>query len=515
MELESINNLSPEEYIRLREQSKSDSELIILKTLAERYPDEYKYISDAWRVAYADRKTQMDQLDYIRYNLVRAIALRAKASTFEDITKQNLASVVANMFAIRNNKDLYIRRYPTGFPQLDNVLDGGFAAGMHVLGAASSMGKSTFVLQLIDNVLENNLSLPEEQRIHIILAAEEMTAKEIVAKQISLHTYTDPRTKWRKEHTDWQHLDANYVRQEEEYFLRVARTASELLDFGFQESIKDDEWAVQETAAKHVAQLDKYLTILDVNSVGADAEWDIDTIVKYVVDYATTYNCKPLVVLDYLQIIPVPDIMQNASDKQQTDYKVRTVRKLAAQHDLPVLVVSSVSRAGYDVPFTMAAYKESGSIEYSATTLLGLQLAGVEYTKIYNPIKAKSAYIRKMQLVVLKQRYGQLSEPLWFDFLPKYNNFVEIRRPENDIEALRIIYKAMGLPEDKVDTVVDAALKKEEVKDKSSSSNDVDAKSEQDEQLVLPDAVPSPAPAKKKGGRSRSAMANAIRNGSM
>ena len=43
----------------------------------------------------------------------------------------------------------------TGIPEIDQMLGGGFAPGMVVLGAISNLGKSTFALQLAANIVKN------------------------------------------------------------------------------------------------------------------------------------------------------------------------------------------------------------------------------------------------------------------------------------------------------------------------------------------------------------------------
>ena len=45
-------------------------------------------------------------------------------------------------------------RMKTGFPQLDEILGGGLAPGLVVLGGQPGVGKSTFCLQLAENVAE-------------------------------------------------------------------------------------------------------------------------------------------------------------------------------------------------------------------------------------------------------------------------------------------------------------------------------------------------------------------------
>src|SRR5699024_3347714 len=43
---------------------------------------------------------------------------------------------------------------PTGFKQLDGILDGGIREGLHVLGAISSLGKTTLAMQIADQIAQ-------------------------------------------------------------------------------------------------------------------------------------------------------------------------------------------------------------------------------------------------------------------------------------------------------------------------------------------------------------------------
>ena len=48
--------------------------------------------------------------------------------------------------------DKRIKKIPTNFTKLDNLLNGGFPYGLITLGAIPSLGKTTFTLQLADNI---------------------------------------------------------------------------------------------------------------------------------------------------------------------------------------------------------------------------------------------------------------------------------------------------------------------------------------------------------------------------
>ena len=63
----------------------------------------------------------------------------------------------------------------TGFPKLDGILGGGFIrGGLYILGARPAVGKSTFAVNLADNISGNTL-----------FVSLEMTVEQITAKRIS------------------------------------------------------------------------------------------------------------------------------------------------------------------------------------------------------------------------------------------------------------------------------------------------------------------------------------------
>ena len=75
-------------------------------------------------------------------------------------------------------------RYPvkkTGFKLLDNELNGGIREGLYFIGAIPSLGKTTFTLQLADNIAKQNNK--------VIIFSLEQSRFELVSKAISRLTY--------------------------------------------------------------------------------------------------------------------------------------------------------------------------------------------------------------------------------------------------------------------------------------------------------------------------------------
>ena len=72
----------------------------------------------------------------------------------------------------------YLNMWATGFTELDRKLDGGFLGGnLIVLGAISSLGKTTFALQIADQIAA--------QKKDVLIFSLEMSKNELNAKSIS------------------------------------------------------------------------------------------------------------------------------------------------------------------------------------------------------------------------------------------------------------------------------------------------------------------------------------------
>lgn len=85
----------------------------------------------------------------------------------------------------------------------------------------------------------------------------------------------------------------------------------------------------------------------------------------------------PLIFVDYLQLLaPASDRM---TDKQAVDRHVTDLRQLARELKTSVVCISSLNRASYySGSIGLDDMKESGSLEYGADTVLGLQVRGIK-----------------------------------------------------------------------------------------------------------------------------------------
>ena len=283
---------------------------------------------------------------------------------------------------------------PTGFPMLDEVLDGGLYEGLYIVGAISSLGKTTLVAQIADQVASKGHD--------VLIFSLEMARSEVMAKSISRHTIMEVLQ------TGGDTKNAKTVRgvTAGKRYEKYSNTEIELI-----------ENAVQAYSgyAKHI-----YITE-GVGDLGVQQ-------IRETVEKHTRYTGNtPLVIVDYLQILAPYN--ERATDKQNTDKAVMELKRISRDFKTPVIGISSFNRDNYNNAVSMQAFKESGAIEYSSDILIGLQLKGAG-NKDFDPTEAKKKNPREIELVILKNRNGQTGAKVPFEFYPMFNYFVENDNPQ-------------------------------------------------------------------------------------
>lgn len=272
---------------------------------------------------------------------------------------------------------------PTGFPILDDKLDGGLYDGLYVLGAVSSLGKTTFLLQMFDQLAKSGHD--------VIIFSLEMSKDELIAKSISRITYAIDKERGK---TVRQLQDANKHQYFSEQEFDVINNAKERY-VGYAGNIYIREGIGDIGVARIRDDVDKHIEIT---------------------------GKKPIILIDYLQILA--PYSEKMGDKQNIDRNVLELKRISRDFKIPVFVVSSFSRASYNTEVSMASFKESGSIEYSSDVLLGLQPLGIG-TEGFDMEASKSEANRKIELLILKNRNGRTGQRLDYVFTPAYNIYRE------------------------------------------------------------------------------------------
>jgi len=292
---------------------------------------------------------------------------------------------------------------PTGFSNLDSILDGGLYAGLHIVGAISSLGKTTFCLQIADQTAQSGQD--------VLIFSLEMAREELIAKSISRLTLIgDMQKNNTKAHAKTTRgiltgtRYADYSQTEERLIMAAISAYSEV--------------------AKNI-----YIT-QGIGNVGTQE------IREKVEKHIKLTGKTPIVLIDYLQIIAPADI--RATDKQNTDKAVLELKRLSRDYSIPIIGISSFNRDNYTAPVNLASFKESGAIEYSSDVLIGLQYSGMDYQegetdgnrqkRIRGLVKqaledAKSGKAQSIQVKILKNRNGGKGEAL-LNYYPMFNYFI-------------------------------------------------------------------------------------------
>lgn len=323
----------------------------------------------------------------------------------ENSTASHIGAFLNNIQANKNTPAI-----STGFKELDNLLDGGLYAGLYILGAISSLGKTTFVLQIGDNIAQNQQD--------VLIFSLEMAKYELMAKSISRITYEKSK-------------DKPYN----------AKTTRGLLAGRKYENYSSKEIQLIRQATECYETYAKYLFIHEaIGDIGAIQ------VREHVEKHINATKSKPVVIIDYLQILAPFDM--RASDKQNTDKAVFELKKMSRDYNIPVIAISSFNRENYSTPVNMTCFKESGAVEYSSDVLIGLQFEGMEYDEkdvekrvrekrirdLYKDMqeKAKQGKPQEIECKILKQRNG-VKGVVSFDFKPRFNYFVETNKNDSII----------------------------------------------------------------------------------
>lgn len=281
----------------------------------------------------------------------------------------------------------------TGFANLDKEA-GGLYPGLYVLAAISSLGKTSFALQIADQIAAAGTD--------VIFFSLEQSRLELVSKSLARLTYqTNPA----------HAVTALKIRQ--------GYIFDETLD-----AIADYKEAIQDR-----------LSIVEGNF-----SCNVSYIREYTRQYMQRTGTKPVIFIDYLQILQGEGDRRQSS-KELIDSTITELKRISRELDITVFVISSLNRMNYLTPVSFEALKESGSIEYSADVIYGLQLRCINQDNPFGKegkLKekrekirdAKAANPREIELLCLKNRYGISSFSCYFDYFPANDLF----RPATDFE---------------------------------------------------------------------------------
>lgn len=325
-------------------------------------------------------------------------ALTSDKSSFIGLIKQAESQASAKPDSVKSYIDLLMggeieefqaaKERKTGFSNLD-AESGGLYAGLYCVAATSSLGKTTFCNQMADQ-----LAMMGED---VIFFSMEQSRLELVSKSIARMTAQQ----------------------------NMASAVTSLsIRKGYLPSY------VQKAALDYRNAVSDRLSIVEGNF-----NCNISFIGDYVRQYVRRTGCKPVVFVDYLQILQPSDENKGQSTKETVDNTVTELKRISRELNLTIFVISSVNRMNYLTPIDFESLKESGGIEYTCDVIYGLQLQCLNSDLFSNQmakIKEKRKKIReekarnprKIELVCLKNRYGIANFSCYFDYYPANDLFV-------------------------------------------------------------------------------------------
>jgi replicative DNA helicase len=306
------------------------------------------------------------------------------------------ASTLIKAFRDKRDESANMEAIKTGFDVLDEYLGGGLFDGLYAIGAVSSLGKTTFVLQIADYIAEKGTD--------VLIFSLEMSKFELMAKSISRNTCI-------------LSMKNGAVNDSLAKTVRDITQGSIYKDYN--ESVKN----LIENAEKEYEKIAKNIYICE--GVGDISVADIRHITE---QHINKTGRRPVIIIDYLQILAPGKGSERSTDKQNMDKAIVELKRLSRDKNIPVIAISSMNRESnkkdgrdkvnnndsFDWDTEMTGFKESGCIEYSCDVLIKLKATN-----------DKSEDIRDISLIILKNRNGKITDKPRYWYYTKYNYFTK------------------------------------------------------------------------------------------
>lgn len=276
----------------------------------------------------------------------------------------------------------------TGFSNMDEKLS--IYPGLYCIGAISSLGKTTFMTQLAEQMAASG--------IPVLFFSFEQTKFELVAKGLARHNArtlgTDKKT------------------------LAKAYSAIDLRTGKAQAS--------PEVIKSYTANDRLFIIDCTFNKT-------VEEIIKDTEEFMKTHpEGAPVIIIDYLQKIAPTG---NVAIREHLSNVVAKLKDMQKASNATVFVISSFNRASYMSEVSFESFKESGEIEYTCDAAWGMQLACIDEDPLFlkdNDTNAKKRKIaeekattpRRIELVELKTRFNGPGLKFFFDYYSNCDYFV-------------------------------------------------------------------------------------------
>ena len=289
---------------------------------------------------------------------LKKIALDNESALFGE----NITTYITDHFQayVDDNKKYSHRK--TGFDNLDDEIKT-FRPGIYVLGGLPALGKTTFALQLLEQLAKNGE--------HCFFCSFEMEKGFLFSKLLAREVY-------RIESHNFDFPITNPL-------TAVKISQGNIYEHG----------NAYRTAIKNFSENPIPLFIWELDDL------NIDSLLERLQKICAVLAKPPIVCIDYLQLLAAG----NENTKSALDDILHKIFSFRRKTNATFIVISSINRANYHTEISFESFKETGSIEYSADVIWGLQLLLDKRTPA-DAEKAKKEIPRKIQLKCLKNRFG-------------------------------------------------------------------------------------------------------------
>jgi replicative DNA helicase len=342
----------------------------------------------------------------------------------------------------------------SGFPSLDKSLGcGGFREGcLYAVGAGTSMGKTTFVTNIANNIASSVVDLSEKSDV-------------------------EPQTEQNKQNSTWEIPDGKKVlifsleTNLEEFVLKsLSKIMFEIdnpkkglhsktaMEIAWKIKTPKDDWE-KELIQIYLKAIEIYLGYKDRIFIEGGVEKFGIRKIRRTLEYFEIMDKMPsLVIIDYLQLMDPFE-----SGKFDLGYNisrnVTALKALCEEFKIPIILISSFNRENYLTEAGLESFKGSGDIEYSSDVVMALQprlkkkeedtyFKTSEYRKQKSKNKEEKNSLtqeafkeamrqtpRQIDLVILKNRHYSSWEKVKFEYYPMYDCFKEIIEEEEEEKA--------------------------------------------------------------------------------
>lgn len=333
----------------------------------------------------------------------------SKKSVLEDTQSNFINSYFLK--SLEDGKQLH----KTYFNRLDKILNGGFDNDLIVIGAETGAGKTTFALQLMDQIAQN------EKEQYFIYYSLEMTRSQITAKCINrISNLLKDNNNFKNningviDTMNFENLNVlsmlNNYNTWQDNSERIAFDTAKNLYLKYANRIIIKEGFISERQEDGKITTHR-TTITDIE--------------EYIKRFIEETGKKPIIFIDYLQFLPNDN--NKLKEYEAINDNVNRLKTIAITYNVCVIVISSLNRDKDRTQIDLFSFKGSGLIEYTANVVLSL-----DYGDNKNEETDKDK--RNIYLRILKNRFGSIARnnAIQYEFLPSQNVFIELNDNDRD-----------------------------------------------------------------------------------